>query len=138
MLIRVASPGSKSDSCVQAGIPRIHAASTGGTLTNPPLEKSSVGFTFDNMRREATTPAAVPDEVGEIAQRKVAAKLARGDPVELDAGLGDELLLHAARRADPDDRPAEPRGNRETGKDVSGRSPAGKRDDRGCAGPISC
>src|SRR5579864_8910674 len=51
-LIRVARPGSKSDSCVQDGIPHSQAATTGGTLTKPPFEKTRIGFSRMRTRIE--------------------------------------------------------------------------------------
>ena len=57
MLIRVASPGSKSDSWVTQGIPSRRAAITGGTLTKPPLEKRMRGRSLRRMPIDAAIPA---------------------------------------------------------------------------------
>ena len=45
----LASPGVISDSCAITGIFFIEAAITTGTVTNPPFENITSGFSFDNI-----------------------------------------------------------------------------------------
>ena len=56
ILILLASPGVRSDSCKTTGILSNLAATQTGTLTNPPFEKTKFGFSFFNINKESTIP----------------------------------------------------------------------------------
>ena len=51
-----ASPGVISDSCATTGIFFIDAAITTGTVTNPPFENITSGFSFDKILIASQTP----------------------------------------------------------------------------------
>ncbi|MNC29902.1 hypothetical protein D3C75_781700 [compost metagenome] len=54
--IRLASPGVISDSWIITGMPRSLAAMTTGTLTKPPLENTTSGFSRPSTRQASHTP----------------------------------------------------------------------------------
>ncbi len=113
------------------------AATTGGTLTNPPLEKSSAGFSRRKRDQGGDDTGGDLQDVHEVAQGEITPELSRRDAAEIDACLGHERLLHAVRRAQPDDAPIQLRRNGEAGEDVPRRPPAGKRDRGGRDFPFS-
>ena len=51
-----ASPGDMSDSWMIVGILQVFAANTTGTVTKPPLEKTTSGFSLLSILRDSPKP----------------------------------------------------------------------------------